>query len=134
MDFMTSIKTCLGKYADFNGRARRSEFWWWILATEVVNILLRVLGVPLLATLVALAVFVPTLAVGSRRLHDTGRSGWWQLIALTVIGIILLIVWWAEDSKPGDNPHGPNPKGVGAAGGGAWGTPPPPPGDPFAKQ
>lgn len=128
MDFMTSIKTVLSKYADFNGRARRSEFWWWVLAAEIVNIVLNyVLGVQVLAVLFGLAILVPNLAVGARRLHDTGKSGWLQLIALTIIGVIPLIVFWALDSSPGDNKYGPNPKEVGgpAVPSDGFGTPPP---------
>jgi uncharacterized membrane protein YhaH (DUF805 family) len=115
MDIMTSVKTVLSKYADFNGRARRSEFWWWVLATEILNIVFR-LSVPALGLLLALAIIVPNIAVGCRRLHDTGKSGWWQLIAFTIIGIIPLIVFFAQDSTPGDNKYGPNPKGVGGLG------------------
>jgi uncharacterized membrane protein YhaH (DUF805 family) len=115
VDIMTSVKTVLSKYADFNGRARRSEFWWWVLATEILNIVFR-LSVPALGLLLALAIIVPNIAVGCRRLHDTGKPGWWQLIAFTIIGIIPLIVFFAQDSTPGDNKYGPNPKGVGGLG------------------
>ena len=128
MDFMTSIKTVLGKYADFNGRARRSEFWWWVLAAEIVNLVLTyVLQVQVLGFLFALAILLPNLAVGARRLHDTGKSGWLQLIALTIIGIIPLIVFFAQDSAPGDNKYGPNPKAVDgpAVPSDGFGTPPP---------
>jgi uncharacterized membrane protein YhaH (DUF805 family) len=124
VDFMTSVKTVLSKYADFNGRARRSEFWWWVLAVEILNIILRV-GVPILGLLLALAVIVPNLAVGSRRLHDTGKSGWLQLIALTVIGIIPLIVFYCQDSEAAPNKYGPNPKAVGGDDPLGYGPPPP---------
>ncbi len=123
MDFATSIKTVLNKYAVFSGRARRSEFWWWVLAVEVISIALQV-AVPNVATLFGLAILVPNLAVGARRLHDTGRSGWWQLIVLTIIGIVVLIVWYAQDSKPGPNSHGPNPKDEGAGDLSSYGPPP----------
>ncbi len=113
---MTAVKTVLGKYADFNGRARRSEYWYWTLAVIVVDVVLRVLNVQALSLLFGLAIFVPGIAVAARRLHDTGKSGWLQLIALTIIGIIPLIVFLAQDSTPGDNSHGPNPKGIGGAG------------------
>lgn len=128
MDFATSIKTVLNKYADFSGRARRSEFWWWVLAVEVINIVLNV-AQSNVGLLFSLAVLVPNLAVGARRLHDTGRSGWWQLIVFTIVGIVVLIVWFAQDSKPGANSHGPNPKeegGYGEATGGVPGYGPPP--------
>ena len=128
MDFATSIKTVLSKYAVFDGRARRSEFWWWILAVLILDILTRAVD-PALGLLFGLAVLVPNLAVGARRLHDTGKSGWWQLLALTIIGIIPLIIFWAQDSTPGDNKYGPNPKGVGGYGmpPAGYGMPPAPP-------
>ncbi len=124
MDFATSIKTVLNKYAVFTGRARRSEFWWWVLGVEVINILLQVTASNV-AFLFSLAILVPNLAVAARRLHDTGRSGWWQLIALTVIGIIPLIIWLARDSDPGENSHGPNPKQEGFGAPPAGDGPPP---------
>lgn len=105
VSFGDAIKICFNKYADFEGRARRSEFWWWqlfvFLAGLVVGSLTCGLGY--------LAVLIPTYAVGARRLHDTGRSGWWQLLSLTFVGSIILIVWWCEDSHR-DNEYGPSPK------------------------
>jgi uncharacterized membrane protein YhaH (DUF805 family) len=125
MSFQDAVRTCLTqKYADFNGRARRSEFWYFVLFSFIVSIvgfaIDRLLGTDdtfgnngLVRSILGLALLVPSLAVGARRLHDTDRSGWLQLLALIpLVGIILLIVWWAGDSK-GDNKHGPNPKGVG---------------------
>jgi uncharacterized membrane protein YhaH (DUF805 family) len=98
MTFAESIKTCFGKYADFNGRATKSEFWWWVLfvflATVAANVLSEKLG-----ALVSLGTLLPYLAVTARRLHDTNRSGWWQLIGIIpVIGWIILIVWCVQDS------------------------------------
>jgi uncharacterized membrane protein YhaH (DUF805 family) len=98
MTFTESIKTCFNKYADFNGRATRSEFWWWvlfvILATLAANILSEKLGM-----LVTLGTLLPYIAVTARRLHDTNRSGWWQLILIIpVIGWIILIVLCAQES------------------------------------
>ena len=135
MDFMTAVRTCLSKYVDFSGRARRSEYWYFVLFNLVVNIVTTILDNLLgmdfegsggiLSTVAGLALFLPGLAVGVRRLHDTDRSGWWILIGLIpIIGWILLIVWYCTDSKP-DNQYGPNPKGAGA--GQAGGYPPPPP-------
>ena len=121
MDFMTSIKTVLGKYADFNGRARRSEYWWWALAAFVTEILLQLISKPLYYVFV-LAVFVPSIAVGVRRMHDLGKSGWFLLIP--IYNIVLL----ATDTAPGDNQYGPNPKGAGGGAGvptDGFGTPPP---------
>ncbi len=137
MDFMTAVRTCLSKYVDFSGRARRSEYWYFVLFNFLVgivaNILDAVLGTDydgattggLINTLVGLALFLPGLAVAVRRLHDTGRSGWWILLVFVIIiGWIVLLVWFVTDSKP-DNQYGPNPK-TGPAGY-EGGYPPPPP-------
>ena len=107
MDFGTAIKTCFNKYADFEGKAIRSEYWYWFLFCWICGALaiiidVFVIGIPFESfgpayLIVSLAVFLPTLAAGARRLHDIGKSGWWQLISLTGIGIILLIVWWATE-------------------------------------
>ncbi len=91
-------------YADFNGRAKRTEFWMFILFNWIASIIVGVigyaLGIPVISTIYGLAVLVPTLAVGARRLHDTGRSGWWWLICLVpFIGFIWLIVLWCLESK-----------------------------------
>lgn len=119
MSFQDAVRTVLTKkYADFSGRARRSEFWWFFLFNAIVNVITEVidrgLDTQLVGLLVSLALLIPGLAVGARRLHDTGRSGWWQLIALTIVGIIPLIIWWAQEGKPEANEHGPNPKAVAA--------------------
>jgi Predicted membrane protein len=103
------------KYAVFEGRARRKEFWIFALANFVIGILLSIIGTitstgDSLRDLYNLAVLIPNLAVGVRRLHDTGRSGWWLLLVLVpIIGAIVLIVFWCTDSE-GDNRYGPNPK------------------------
>lgn len=107
MDFVTAIKTCFSKYADFNGRARRSEFWFFYLLTFVVG------WIPYIGWLASVALIIPSFSVGARRLHDTGRSGWWQLLSLIpVIGTIVLIIWWASEGTPGANEYGENPKGL----------------------
>jgi uncharacterized membrane protein YhaH (DUF805 family) len=105
MTFAESVRTCFSKYVDFNGVASRSEFWWFILFTCIVGLVLSIIDTalgttPVLYGLFALAVLLPYLAVGVRRLHDTGRSGWWWLIVLIpLIGTIVLIVFWAQPSK-----------------------------------
>ena len=109
--FLTVVK----KYAVFSGRARRKEFWMFILFYIIIAIGLSVvdmmIGMSLLGLLFALAMLIPSLAVGARRLHDIGKSGWWQLIGLVpFIGILVLIIFWVMDSNPGDNAYGPNPK------------------------
>jgi uncharacterized membrane protein YhaH (DUF805 family) len=108
----------LRNYAKFEGRAHRTEFWLFVLVNVAISLALsildRILGTDgdyggLLQGVYGLAVLVPSLAVGARRLHDIGRSGWWQLLSLTVVGIIVLIVWWAKEGEKAPNSHGPDP-------------------------
>lgn len=119
--FGDAIKICFNKFADFEGRARRSEFWWWRLFLAIVNMALQMVvtftfgGATIFVLLVSFALLIPDLAVGARRLHDTGRSGWLQLLMLTCVGLIPLIIWWCEDSQ-GDNEYGPSPKYPGMIG------------------
>lgn len=122
----------LRQYADFGGRARRTEFWMFTLFNTIFSIVLLVIdsaagltfGEPpsqfgVLRTIYSLAVLVPTIAVAVRRLHDTDHSGWWVLIGLIpIVGWIILLVWYCTDGRPEPNQWGPNPKMV-AAGGGA---------------
>ena len=107
MDFGTAIKTCFSKYGTFDGQASKGEFWYWFLfalicggAATIIDIF--IIGVPVESYgpaywILSLALFLPTISVAARRLHDVGKSGWWQLIALTGIGLIPLIIWWASD-------------------------------------
>ncbi len=98
------------KYFQFDGRARREEFWYFTLFSVLVSIVLSILN-PKLSIIYSLAIFVPTIAIGARRLHDTDRSGWWQLLELIpIVGIIVLIVFWCLDGQKGDNRFGPDPK------------------------
>lgn len=106
------------KYADFTDRARRKEFWMYTLVYFVLSVLVNIVDYSLdsmmFGTLFSLGLFLPTLAIGARRLHDTGRSGWWQLIGLIpIIGVIVLIVFYCQDSEA-DNQYGVNPKMVDA--------------------
>jgi len=95
MSFFESIRTCLVKYADFNGRASRSEFWWFALFILLAATGLTYLSNPL-GEAFLVAVVLPLLAAGARRLHDTGRSGWWQLFILAPFaGIVLVGILWA---------------------------------------
>ena len=98
MTFAESIRTCFNKYADFNGTASRSEFWWFMLFIVLVGAALSLLSTTL-ASLFYLAVLLPDLAVGARRLHDTGKSGWWQLLLIVPLGVIVLIVFWVQEPK-----------------------------------
>jgi len=106
----------LKKYAQFSGRSRRTEYWMFALINFIIAIVIGfvegIIGSPgLLGMLYALAVLIPGIAVTMRRLHDTGRSGWWILISFVpLIGIIVLLIFMVQDSEPGDNQHGPNPK------------------------
>jgi uncharacterized membrane protein YhaH (DUF805 family) len=110
MDFITAVKTVFSKYADFTGRAQRSEFWWWTLFNIVVSLVLSAVLGQTLSSIWSLVVMIPSLAVGARRLHDIGKSGWWQLLALIpLIGIIVLIWWFATKGDEGNNAHGANP-------------------------
>ena len=140
MSFQDAVRTCLTeKYADFSGRARRSEYWWFYLFTTlaiiVLEVLFAVLGQAssvlaaifgLLLLVGALGLIAPGLAVGARRLHDTGKSGWWLLIGLVPFGGIVLLVFFVLDSAPGPNQYGPNPKGI-EPGYGFGAVPPPAP-------
>ncbi|WP_039989725.1 DUF805 domain-containing protein [Paraglaciecola arctica] len=100
----------LKKYADFTGRARRQEYWMFILIYMIINFVLAVLGLNIISMIFGLALLVPSISIAARRLHDTGRTGWWQLIALIpLIGIIILIVFLVQDSHD-TNEYGVNPK------------------------
>ncbi|TGK80143.1 DUF805 domain-containing protein [Leptospira montravelensis] len=98
MSFQDAIKVCLQKYADFSGNAKRPEFWWWVVACIIISAALNMI-LPLIGGVFSLAVLLPSLSVGSRRLHDVGMSGWWQLIGLTGIGFLVLIYFWAQKGK-----------------------------------
>ena len=116
-------KVVLENYANFDGRARRAQFWWYVLANLIISIVLNIIdaviglgiggGVGVLGLIYGLAVLIPGLAVAVRRLHDTDKSGWWILIGLIpIVGIIVLIVFWATDGLPGPNKYGASEKYV----------------------
>lgn len=133
MGFVEAVKTCLlRKFWDFEGRASRAEYWWFVLFGVLVTIPVTLLG-PLLFV-VGVVLLIPQLAVTVRRLHDTNRSGWWlALYALSwipVIGLIvgLVILWFMiQKGDAGDNRFGPNPVVAATLGIGAPPPPPPPP-------
>lgn len=110
MTFQESIKLCLTqKYADFNGRAARPEYWWFALCIILVSVALSYVS-NLLSLLFNLAILLPSIAAAARRLHDTNRSGWWQLIALIpILGTIVLIVFLALEGDAEDNQYGVPP-------------------------
>jgi uncharacterized membrane protein YhaH (DUF805 family) len=113
----------LRQYADFSGRARRKEYWMFVLFNILIAVGIAIVesilglgfaGFGPLSGLYALALLIPSLAVSVRRLHDTGRSGWWVLIGFVpLIGLIVLLVFMVTDSEHGSNQYGPNPKGMG---------------------
>ena len=114
MNFTESVKTCFSKYADFKGRAVRSEYWWFILFTVLVSIGFNILSIPesltmigtILGAVFSLATLIPSLAAGVRRLHDTNRSGWWMLLNfIPIIGWIVIIVWMATEGSPEANQY-----------------------------
>ena len=113
MDWYLAV---LKKYAVFAGRARRKEFWMFVLFNLIISIVLGIVESiiktgGILGGIYALAVLIPSIAVGVRRLHDIDRTGWWLLISFVpIIGLIVLIVFAATDGTPGDNKYGPNPK------------------------
>ena len=92
-----AVKACLAKYADFDGRATRAEYWWFFLAVLLGSAAASVIGFRTYA-LFALVTLLPMVAVGARRLHDTNRSGWWQLLALVPFGVILVVILLAQRS------------------------------------
>jgi uncharacterized membrane protein YhaH (DUF805 family) len=99
MTFVESIKTCFSKYADFTGRASRSEYWWWFLFVLLATVATSIVSEKLSA-LFSLAVMLPGLAVGARRLHDIDKSGWFQLLYLIpVIGWIIVVYWAVQEGK-----------------------------------
>lgn len=108
----------LKKYAVFSGRARRMEYWMFVLFNLIIAFVLGfvegMVGSPgILSMIYSLAVLVPSIAVSMRRLHDIGRTGWWLLIAFVpLIGAVVLLVFMVLDSQPGSNQYGPNPKGA----------------------
>jgi uncharacterized membrane protein YhaH (DUF805 family) len=113
---------CYRKYATFSGRARRAEYWWYTLFNAVIYLALIAFGFLLgnsdgsnavLGILVAvfiLVVFLPTLAVTSRRLHDAGLSGWWQLLGIIPLGGFAVLIMTLLDSNNGPNKYGPEPR------------------------
>jgi uncharacterized membrane protein YhaH (DUF805 family) len=99
MNLVDAVKICFTKYADFKDCASRSEFWWWILFTSVAALVLRSVSY-YFSALFSLATLLPSIAVTARRLHDTDRSGWWQLLYFfPIIGWIVLILFCVEPGQ-----------------------------------
>ncbi len=99
MTFFESIRTCFTKYADFSGRASRPELWWWVLFVVLASMALGVISHKASAAFTVLTL-LPSCAVTTRRLHDTDRNGWTQLLGLIpIVGLILMIVWCTQPAK-----------------------------------
>ena len=122
MNFFESIKTCFIRYTDFSGRSMRSEYWNYTVFIIVLSIVaelldVKIAGVPYLdyygfgtlSIILTIVTIVPSIAVSIRRLHDINKSGWWLLLALTVIGIIPLVYWACKKSDEKENRFGKNP-------------------------
>ena len=117
MDFQTSVKTCFKKYADFSGRALRSEMWFFALFVTLGCLVATIIDIMILGysievngpmyLIFSVAVFIPSIAATARRLHDVNRSGWWQLIYFTIIGILLIVVWNITEGEKKKNIYGP---------------------------
>ena len=119
---MSWFLVVLKKYAVFSGRAQRAEYWYFILFYFLIVIGLSIVdgitgsfsaetGMGILGGIFALAMLIPSIAVSVRRLHDTSRSGWWVLLGfIPLIGTIVLLIFTVQDSVPGDNAYGVNPK------------------------
>ena len=122
MGFGEAVRTCWRKYGDFDGRAIRSEFWWWVLFVTLLQVaasivltlflvvfqdagFLQWLGV-MIFMVVVLALILPSIAVSVRRLHDRDLSGWWYLLGFVPLGSIVLLVWYVLPGSPGPNRYG----------------------------
>lgn len=137
MGFADSIRTCFSKFVTFQGRAQRSEFWFFMLFVIVGQLALGMIdsflfgtvttveggfeaqtNTPVLSGIFGLVTLLPAISVAVRRLHDTDRSGWWYWLALIpLIGIIILIVWYASKGTNGPNTYGADPLGGSGYGG-----------------
>ena len=117
MTFTEAVQSVFNNFSNFSGRARRKEYWYFVLFTllggAVVEGIGRVIGAErVLSGLFSLVILIPGLAVAFRRLHDTGRAGWWILLGFVPMLGIIPLIFCCLDSQPGDNAYGPNPKGI----------------------
>jgi uncharacterized membrane protein YhaH (DUF805 family) len=114
MGFGDAIKSGFSNYVNFSDRACRSEYWYWVLFVIIGIIVTRIIdygiGYSITYFLFSLAVFIPGIAIGVRRLHDLDRSGWWLLLGLIpLVGAIILIVWFCSQGTQGGNRFGQDP-------------------------
>ena len=116
MNFITAIKLCFIRYAQFSGRASRSEFWFFVLFGILGSWIAIIIDTMILNyswekdgpvyLIFQIIILLPSIAVGARRLHDLNKSGWWQLLVFTIIGLIPLIFWWSKIGENKKNKHG----------------------------
>jgi len=117
MGFGEAVSSVLKNYATFSGRAPRSEYWYWALFILILSIAAMAIDAMLFSEsgyspvglVVSLGLLIPNISVAVRRLHDIGRTGWWFLIAFTIIGVILLIIWACTKGTDGPNGYGQDP-------------------------
>ena len=114
MNIITATKLAFSKAFDYNSRASRSEYWWYQVSYFIAIIIAEVVGYAiglydLLYFVAEVALLVPAISLAVRRLHDIGMSGWWNLIAITIIGLIPLLIWYATPGHVGNNKFGKNP-------------------------
>jgi len=114
MSFFEAVAACFSKYANFSGRASRAEYWWFLLFVVISSVLLNAMVTAFFGSAAGLwvmsiyylLVLLPSLAVGARRLHDMGFSGWWQIFHLTGLGSLALIIWFVLPGTPAANRYG----------------------------
>ena len=114
--FVEALKLAFSNYVLFSGRSSRGAFWFWILWTLIISIVLSGIDSALfggakvgyLGGIWNLVTFIPGIAIGARRLHDINRTGWWQLIGITVIGVFVLIYWFCKPGQAQTNDFGPD--------------------------
>lgn len=114
MSFSEAVKDGFDHYVKFDGRASRPSFWWWVLFVIIVSIVANLLDsamdMSIISIIVSIGLFLPGLSKAIRRLHDTGRTGWWVLIGLIpLVGFIVLLIFYLEQGDAGENEYGPAP-------------------------
>jgi uncharacterized membrane protein YhaH (DUF805 family) len=112
MSFSEAVRSGFDHYTDFDGRASRPAFWWWFLFSVLVGTAARLIdagiGTTIVSIIVGLGLLLPDISVGVRRLHDTGRTGWWIVIGLIpLIGLIVLLIFFVQEGDRGENEYGP---------------------------
>jgi len=118
LSFNEAVGTCFRKYFDFSGRARGSEYWYFFLFSFILGIVVTILDINLfgnawedygpLYLITTVGLFIPSISAATRRLHDSGKSGWWQLLYLTIIGIFLVLYWLIRKGDANKNSYDVN--------------------------